>query len=38
MKKVCIKNRTCHYLDDMIKFEYFYFGNTLIDEKSHKIF
>ena len=35
-KKVCIKNRTCHYFDDIIKLEDFDLHNILIDEKSHE--
>ena len=37
IKKVRMKNRTCHYFDDIIKFEDFDFDNILIDEKSHEI-
>ena len=36
LKKVCIKNRSCNYLDDIIKLEDFHFDNILIDGKSHK--
>ena len=36
LKKVCIKNRTCYYFDDIIKVEDFDLDNILIDEKSHK--
>ena len=32
-KKVCIKNRTCHYIDGVTKSEDFNLGNILIDEK-----
>ena len=35
-KKVCIKNRTCHYIDDIIKLQDFNFDNILTDEKSHE--
>ena len=28
LKKVCIKNRTCYYFDDIIKLEGFALGNT----------
>ena len=35
-KKVHIKNRTCYYFDDIIKFEDFDFYNILIDEKSQE--
>ena len=35
-KKVYIKNRTCYYFDDIIKFEDFDFDNILIDEKSYE--
>ena len=34
--KVCIKNCTCYYFDDIIKFKIFDFDNILIDEKSFK--
>ena len=34
--KVCSKNLTCYYFDDIIKFEDFDFDNKLIDEKSHE--
>ena len=34
LKKVCIKNRTCHYFDDIIKLEDFDLDNVLIDEKT----
>ena len=27
LKKLSIKNRTCYYFDDIIKFEYFDFDN-----------
>ena len=30
-KKVRIKNRTCYYFDDIIKFEDFDFDNNLFD-------
>ena len=33
-KKVCIKNRTCCYFDDIIELESFKIVNILIDEKS----
>ena len=33
LKKVCIKNRTCHYFDDIIKLEDFDL-DVLIDEKT----
>ena len=36
-KKIfCIKNCTCYYFDDIIKFEEFDFDNILIDEKSYE--
>ena len=38
LKKVTVKNSTCYYFDDTIKFEDFYFDNTLLDEKSGKYF
>ena len=31
-KTVCVKNRTCYYFDDIIKFEDFDYNNILIDE------
>ena len=34
--KVCIKNRTCYYFDEIIKLGDFDLDNVLIDEKSHK--
>ena len=34
-KKVRIENRTCHYFDEIIKFEDFDF-DILTDEKSHE--
>ena len=34
--KVCIKNHTCYYFDDMIKLEDFDIDNILIDEKPHE--
>ena len=36
LKKVCLKNRTCYYFDDIIKTEDFDFDNILLDEKSYK--
>ena len=32
--KVCFKNRTCYYFDDIVKLEDFDMENFLIDEKS----
>ena len=32
-EKVCIKNRTCYYFDDMIRFEDFDFDKILLDIK-----
>ena len=34
--KVCIKNRTCYYFDDIIKVEDFDIDNILIHEKSRE--
>ena len=34
-KKIRIKNRTCHYFDDIIKLEDFDLDSTLIDKKSY---
>ena len=36
LKEIDIKNGTCYYFDDIIKIEYFYLDNILIDEKSYK--
>ena len=36
LKKVCIKYRTCYYIDDIIKSEDFNLDNILINEKSHE--
>ena len=36
-RKLCIKNPTCYYFDDIIKLEDFDIDNILIDEKSHEI-
>ena len=35
-KTVRIKNRTCYYFDDIIRFEDFDLDNILIDEKSNQ--
>ena len=35
-RKVCIKNRTGYYFDDIIKLEDFDLNNVLIDEKSRE--
>ena len=35
-RKLCIKNSTCYYFDDIIKLEDFDIDNILIDEKSHE--
>ena len=35
-KKTDIKNRTCYYFDDIIKFEDFDFRNVLLDQISHE--
>ena len=35
-KEFNIKNRTCYHQDEIIKFEYFYFENILIDEKPNE--
>ena len=34
LKRVCIKNCTCCYFDDIIKIVDFDFDNILLDEKS----
>ena len=34
--KICIKNLTYYYFDDIIKLEDFGLDNFLIDEKSHE--
>ena len=36
LKEIYIKNRTCYYFDDVIKFEDFHFGNILIDEEWYE--
>ena len=36
LKKVDIKNHTCYYFYDIIKFESFYFVNVLFDEKLYE--
>ena len=36
LKKVCIKNRTCYYFDDIIKIKDFDFDNDLLDQKSYE--
>ena len=36
LKKVPIKNLSCHYLDNIIKLEDFNLDNILIDEKLHE--
>ena len=35
LKKVCIKNHTYYYFDDIMKLEDFYLDNISIDKKSH---
>ena len=35
-KKLCIKNRTCYYFDDVIKLENLNIDNIFIAEKSHE--
>ena len=35
-KNVRIKNHTCYYFNDLIKFEDFDFDNILIDGKSYE--
>ena len=34
--RVCIKNLTYYYLDDITKFEDFDFDNIILDEKSNE--
>ena len=34
--RVCIKNLTCYYLDDITKFEDFDFDNIILGEKSNE--
>ena len=36
LKRFCIKNRMCHYFEDIIKIEDFGFDNILLNEKSYK--
>ena len=38
LKEIYIKNFTCYYFDDIIKFEDFDFDNILVDEKPYKRF
>ena len=38
LKEINIKNRTCYYFNDIIKFEDFDLNNILIDEKPYKSF
>ena len=35
-KKVCIKNRTCYYFDEIIRLHDFDIDNILIEEKSQE--
>ena len=35
-KKICIKNRTCNYFDDIMKSKDFDIDNMLIDEQSRE--
>ena len=35
LNKICIKNRTCYYLDNIIKSKDFDLDNTLINEWSN---
>ena len=36
LKRVFLKNCTCYYFDDIIKWEDFDVDNILIDQKSHE--
>ena len=36
LKEIDIKNRMCHYFEDIIKTEDFNLDNILIDEKSYE--
>ena len=36
LKKICIRNRTCYYFDDIIKLEDFDLDNILMDKKIHE--
>ena len=36
LKEINIKDRTCYYFDDIIKFEDFDIDSILIDEKSYQ--
>ena len=38
LKEINIKNCTCYYFDDIIKFEDLDLNNILIDEKPYKSF
>ena len=35
-KKVCCKNCTCYYFDDIIKLEYFHIDNILTNGKLYE--
>ena len=36
LKEINIKNQTCYYFKDIIRFEDFHLDNILIDKKSHE--
>ena len=36
LKENDIRNRTCYYLNDLTKIEYFEFDSILFEEKSNK--
>ena len=37
LKEINVKNHSCHYFDDIIKFEDFDLDDILIDEKSNEL-
>ena len=37
LKEVNVKNHSCYYFDDIIKFEDFDLDDILIDEKSNEL-
>ena len=37
LKKINVKNHSCYYFDDIIKFEDFDLDDILIDEKSNEL-
>ena len=37
LKEINVKNHSCYYFDDIIKFEDFDLDDNLIDEKSNEL-